>query len=166
MLKSWQSLLRCELVTCVCFVRAYTCVCVCVCVCVCTRACLPSTCSHLSVKHADSHPLRTRSHRHRVIKHLSPCNLNCGKPCTQSCACMEQQTFRPRLSLAPDPAGTLRKVSCRRLCFQMMFGGIGSAERRVASSSYQTLSQFFPQHCSLHPWSPKLVCPDRKFCLA
>jgi hypothetical protein len=22
---------------------------------------------------------------------------------------MEQQTFRPRLSLAPDPAGTLRK---------------------------------------------------------
>ena len=27
--------LCCELATCVCFVRAYTCVCVCVCVCVC-----------------------------------------------------------------------------------------------------------------------------------
>ena len=38
--------------------------------------------------------------------------------------------------------------------------------RRAASSSYQTLGQFFPQHCSLHPWSPKLVCPDKKFCLA
>ena len=82
-------------------------------------------------------------------------------------SCMKQRAFRPRLSLTPDPAGTLRNVSCRRLCFQMMFGGgMGWAKRRAASSSYQTLSQFFPQHCSLHPWSPKLVCPDKKFCLA
>ena len=93
LLKSWQSLLHCELATCVCFVCAYICVfvcvclcvcqCVCVCVCVCAyvRACMPacvrayvcvcvcecvcvcacararmrSTCSHLSVKHGDSH---------------------------------------------------------------------------------------------------------------
>ena len=46
MLKSWRSLLRCELATCVCFVRAYTCVCVHVCACVCAcvhayvRACV------------------------------------------------------------------------------------------------------------------------------
>jgi len=40
---------------------------------------------------------------------------------------------------------------------------MGWAERRAASSSYQTLSQFFPQHFSLHPWSPKLVCPDKNF---
>ena len=53
MLKSWRSLLRCELATCVCFVRACTCVCVCV------WACTPSTCSHLSVKHGDSHPQNT-----------------------------------------------------------------------------------------------------------
>jgi len=83
---------------CVC-VCARVCVRVCVCVCVraCARACLPSTCSHLSVKHGDSHPLRTRSHRHRVIKinFKVPCNLNRGNPCTQSCACMEQRTFRP-----------------------------------------------------------------------
>ena len=135
MLKSWQSLLRCELATCVCFVRAYTCVCVyvcvcafvracvcvcvwvcvcvgawvhvcvcvyvcvclsvCVCMCVCVRACvcacvcvcacarasIPSTCSHLSIKHGDSHPLRTRSHRYRVIKHkfLSPLQLELWK---------------------------------------------------------------------------------------
>jgi len=38
--------------------------------------------------------------------------------------------------------------------------------RRAASSSYQTLSQFFPQHCSLHPWSTKLVCSDKRVCLA
>jgi len=120
MLKSWRSLLRCELATCVLCARLYMCVCVCVCVRVCARACvcacvcacvracvfvcvcvcvcacvcvcvcvrvcvcacacvcvcvcvcaragLPSTCSHLSVTHGDSHPLRTRSHRHRVIK--------------------------------------------------------------------------------------------------
>ena len=43
---------------------------------------------------------------------------------------------------------------------------MGWAERRAASSSYQTLSQFFPQHFSLHPWSPKLVCPDKRVCLA
>jgi hypothetical protein len=43
--------------------------------------------------------------------------------------------------------------------------GHGWAERRAASSSYQTLSQLFPQHCSLHPWSPKLVCPDKKILL-
>ena len=41
MLKSWQSLLRCELATCVCFVRAYrVCVCVCVYMCVCVRVCV------------------------------------------------------------------------------------------------------------------------------
>jgi len=42
MLKSWRSLMRCELATYVCFVRAYTCVCICVCVCVCmcVRACV------------------------------------------------------------------------------------------------------------------------------
>ena len=40
MLKSWRSLLRCELAICVCFVRAYTCVCVCVFVCVCVCVCV------------------------------------------------------------------------------------------------------------------------------
>ena len=53
MLKSWRSLLRCELATCVCFVRVYTCVCVCmcvcVCVCVCMRACL-CACVHSCVR--------------------------------------------------------------------------------------------------------------------
>jgi len=44
--------------------------------------------------------------------------------------------------------------------------GAWAGLRRSASSSYQTLSQFFPQHCSLHPWSPKLVCPDKRVCLA
>ena len=44
--------------------------------------------------------------------------------------------------------------------------GAWAGLRRAASSSYQTLSHFFPQHCSLHPWSPKLVCPDKRVCLA
>ena len=76
-------------------VRVCVCVCVCMCVCVCVcervcvsvcvcecaHACMPSTCSHLSVKHGDSHPLRTRSHRHRVIKHkfLNPLRLDLWK---------------------------------------------------------------------------------------
>ena len=37
MLKSWRSLLLCELATCVCFVHAYTCACVCMCACVCVE---------------------------------------------------------------------------------------------------------------------------------
>ena len=44
--------------------------------------------------------------------------------------------------------------------------GTWAGLRRAASSRYQTLSHFFPQHCSLHPWSPKLVCPDKQVCLA
>ena len=51
--------------------------------------------------------------------------------------------------------------------FRRCWGGMDWAERRAASSSYQTLSHlFFPQHCSLHPWSPKLVCPDKQVFLA
>ena len=50
--------------------------------------------------------------------------------------------------------------------FRCCSGGMGWAERRAASSSYQTLSWFFPQHCSLYPWLPKLVCPDKMVCLA
>ena len=96
-----RACVRARVRACVCVcVRAcvcvYVCVYVCVCVCACARACMPSTCSHLSVKH--SHPLRTRSLRHRVIKYkfLNPLQLNyCGNLCTQSCACMEQRTFRP-----------------------------------------------------------------------
>ena len=44
--------------------------------------------------------------------------------------------------------------------------GTWAEHRRAASCSYQTLSHFFPQHCSLHLWSPKLVCPDKRVCLA
>jgi hypothetical protein len=83
---------------CVC-VRVCVCMCVCMCVCVCARvrvhACLQP--AHICQSNMETRILRTRSHRHRVIKHkfLIPCNLNCGIPCTQSCACMEQRTFRP-----------------------------------------------------------------------
>ena len=132
------------------------------------RACKPSTCSHLSVKHGDSHPLRTRSHRHRVIKHkfLSPCNLNCGKPCTQSCACNGAANFPSAPLLGPGPSRHTQKRSDDACAIRHCSGGMGWAERRAASSSYQTLSHFFPQRCSLHPWSPKLVCPDKIICLA
>jgi len=154
MLKSWRSLLRCELATCVCFVRAYTCVCVCVCVCVCAcvrvcvhayvracvhayvRACVRAcvcACVHACVcvcvcvcacmcvcvcvcvcvcarvcVHAFnlltsvSQTWRLASSEHAPIVIASfninfyvPCNLNCWNLCTQSCACMEQRTFRP-----------------------------------------------------------------------
>jgi len=160
MLKSWRSLLRCELATCVCLVRAYTCVCVCLCVyvymcmcmcvcmcvcacvracvracvCVCVRACVRAyvpacmracvcvcvcvcvcecvcVCARVRVcacmqafnlLTSVSQTWRLASSEHAPIviaslniKFLVPCNLNCGNPCTQSCACMEQRNFRP-----------------------------------------------------------------------
>ena len=49
MLKSWRSLLRCELATCVCFVRAYTCVCVCVFECVCVSVLRVCVCMYVCV---------------------------------------------------------------------------------------------------------------------
>ena len=136
MLKSWRSLLRCELATCVCFVRAYTCVCVCTCVracvrvcvracvcacvCACVRACVRvcvrvcvcvcvCVCVRARVRVHAFNQLTSVSQTWRLaspehapiviasfnINFLVPCNLNCGNPCTQSCACMEQRTFRP-----------------------------------------------------------------------
>ena len=105
------------LCVCVC-VRACVRACVCVCVCVCARACVPSTCSHLSVKPVCSHPLRTCSHRHRVIKHkfVSPLQLELWKS-VHPVVCLHGAANFPRLSLAPDPAGTLRNFSCQLLCF-------------------------------------------------
>jgi len=79
---------------------------------------------------------------------------------------MEQRTFRPASpwprTLQPH-SGNLSDDAC---AIRHCSGDVGWAERRAASSSYQTLSHFFPQHCSLHPWSPKLVCPDKRVFLA
>ena len=78
---------------------------------------------------------------------------------------MEQRTFRaspwPRTQQAHSETSPVDFYDFRR-CSR----GMGWAERVAASSSYQTLSQFFPQHCSLHPWSTKLVCSDKRVCLA
>jgi len=60
--------------------------------------------------------------------------------------------------------------ACVRACVTHVLSdavrGAWAGVRRAASSSYQTLSHFFLQHCSLHPWSPKLVCPYKRICLA
>ena len=73
MLKSWRSLLRCELAICVCFVRAYTCVCVCVfvcvCVCVCVCACV-CACVRMCVRAC-----------------VRVCVCVCARACVCVCAC-------------------------------------------------------------------------------
>ena len=109
---------------CVCVrvcVRVCVCVCVyvCVCACVCVRvhACLQP--SHICQSNMKTCILS--EHASIVIASLNinfkvPCNLNCGNLCTQSCACMEQRTFRPA-SPWPQP------------------GGMGWSELRAASSS-------------------------------
>ena len=151
MLKSWRSLLRCELATYVCFVRAYTCVCVCACVCVCVRACVcvrvcmcvwvcvcgcvcarvrEQAClqpAHICQSNMETRILRTRSHRHRVIKHkiLSPLQFKLWRSVHPVVSLHGAASFSSRLSLAPDPAGTLRNVSCQRLSHQTLFRGRG-----------------------------------------
>ena len=118
-------------------VRAYVCACVCVCVCVCVRVCVcvcvcacVRSClqpAHICQSNMETRILRTRSHCHRVIKHkiLSPFQLELWKFVHPVVCLHGAANFSSRLSLAPDPAGTLRNVSCPRLCGQMMFGGHG-----------------------------------------
>jgi len=64
-------------------------------------------------------------------------------------------TLKPHSGKLSDDACAIRHCS-----------GDVAEIRRAASSSYQTLSQFFPQHYLLHPRSPKRVCPDKRVCLA
>ena len=97
---------------CVC-ARVCVCVCVCVSVCVCVRACVRAcvcvcVCARVRV-HACLQPAHIcQSNMDRILSEHAPiviasfninfkvpCNLNCGTSCIQSCACMEQRTFRP-----------------------------------------------------------------------
>jgi len=133
MLKSWRSLLRCELATCVCVVRVYTCVCmcacvcvrayvracvrvcvcvcacVCVCECVCVRACVcVCACVRACVRACVCVCVCARVHACLQPAHICQSNLfarilsehapiviaSLNINCTQSCACMEQRTFR------------------------------------------------------------------------
>ena len=73
--------LRCELATCVCFVRAYTCVCVCECICVCVcvrvcacvRACMP-VCVRARVRVC-------------VCVYVCVCMRACVRACVCVCVC-------------------------------------------------------------------------------
>ena len=77
---------------CVC-VRACVRACVRVCVRVCACACMPSTSSHLSVKRMETRILSEHASIVIASLNINFCNLNCGNPCTQSCACMEQRNL-------------------------------------------------------------------------
>jgi len=156
-------------------VRACVCVCVCVCVCMCVRvcvcarvcACMPSTCSHPSVKHGDSHPQNTlpssSHHLTLIFKSLAILNVEIRAP--SRVLAWSSELFVPTL-LGPGPSRNTQKRLLSTPVLSDAVRGAWAGLRRAASCSYQTLSHFFPQHCSLHPWSPKLVCPDKKFCLA
>ena len=75
--------------------------------------------------------------------------MNCGNPCTQSCACMEQRTFRPRLYLPRTQQEHSKTFPVDACAFRCCPGGMGWAERRAASSSYQTFSSFHSTaHCT------------------
>jgi len=153
---------------CVCvYVCVRACVRACVCVCVCVRVC---ACLHAfnlltSVsQHGDSHPLRTRSHRHRVINHqlLSPLQLELSKS-VNPVVSLEQRTFRPRLSWPRTQQAHSETSPVDACAFICCPGCTGSGLRQAASSSYQTLSHFFPQHCSLHPGHQNLYAPTNEF---
>jgi len=74
------------------------------------------------------------------------------------------------LSARASPWPRTQRHTQKRLLSTFMLSdavrGSWAEHRRAASSSYQTLSHFFPQHCSLHSGSPKLVCLDKRVCLA
>ena len=81
----------------------------CVCESVCARVRVPSTCSHLSVKHGDSHP----EHAPIVIASFNInfkvlCNLICGNPCTSRVLAWSSELFVPPL-LGPGPSRHTQK---------------------------------------------------------
>jgi len=78
------------------------CVYVCVCVCVCVCACVCVHAFNLLTSVSQTWRLASSEHAPIVIASFNiifkvPCNLNCGNPCTQSCACMESELFVPPL---------------------------------------------------------------------
>ena len=70
--------------------------------------------------------------------------------------------FPSTSSCGPGPCNHTQEIYLMTPVSSDTVPGTWAELRRAASSSYQTLSHFFPQHCSLHPWSPKLVCPDKQ----
>ena len=96
-----------------------------------------------------------RLERYRIVEICAPSRvLACGSELSAHASPLPW-TQQAHSGTFPDDACAIRHCS-----------GDVAEIRRAASSSYQTLSQFFPQHYLLHPRSPKLVCPDKKFCVA
>jgi len=110
---------------CVC-VCACVCLCVglCVCVCVCVRVCACMQAFNLLTSVSQTWRLASSEHAPIVIASFNinlkvPCNLNCGNSCTQSCACMEQRTFRPASPwpwTQPAHSGTFSDDACAFRC--------------------------------------------------
>jgi hypothetical protein len=102
---------------CVC-VSVYACVraCVRVCVCVCVRVCACMHAFNLLTSVSQTWRLASSERAPIVIASLNinfyvPCNLNCGNPCTQSCACWSSELFElfvPPL-LGPGPSRHTQK---------------------------------------------------------
>jgi len=147
---------------CVC-VHACVCACVCMCVCVRVHECLQPALicqSNMETRILSEHaPIVIASLNISSFKVLS--NFNCGNPCLHGAA-----NFPPTPPLCPGFSRHTQGRFLMTLVLSNAVRGAWAGLRRAASSSYQTLSHFFPQHCSLHPLSPKLVFPDKRVCLA
>ena len=105
-------------------VRACVFVCVCVCVCVCARvrvhACLQP--AHICQSNMET---RILSEHAPIIITSSPLQLELWKSVHPVVCLHGAENLSSRLFMAPDPAGTLKNVSCPRLCHQTLFRGRG-----------------------------------------
>jgi len=160
----------------------YVCVCVFVCVCVCVCACVRvmracvCVCARVRV-HARLQPahicqsnMETRilsEHAPIVtaslnIKFLSPLQLELWKSVHPVVCLHGAANFPPTPPLCH---GLSRHTQGRFLMTPVISDAVRGAWaglRRAASSSYQTLSQFFPQHCCT-PGHQNLCAPTKRF---
>ena len=146
------------------------CVCVCVYVCVCVCACMHAFNPHICQSNMKNRILSEHAPIViTVIKHkfLSPLQLELWKSVHPVVCLHGAANFPSAPLLGPGPS---RHTQERRLSTPVRSDDVRGAWAGLSAGQLppatKTMSQFFPQHCSLHPWSPKLVCPDKRVCLA
>ena len=128
---------------------------------------MPGKCTWCQAHTWSSLPTNAPTHQEeqtRLPQHTHGISNTCNNNEHESCPCMEQRTFRPRLSLAPDPAGTLKKrlLSTPVLSDDIRGTWAGLSAGQLPPAIKHCVSFFHSTaHCT--PGHQNLYAPTKKF---